>query len=227
MRGFSLLEFLLCTVLLLILILSGFGALDCERSFVQRLERRTLFERESNYRILLMRTQVEGNAERFRSDPFLERAPVLFPDLDFGREETTGSFSGARMIGTPTRFQRTGGSLLCERSIANPDRLLLLAGLNEEAEFGWNYGRVVEQESERLYRLSFCLERPLLVAGSLVEVEMYGYAFQPETLFSMQESGIRAPFFSGLDAFQSSVDEAGVKIQWARNQAEVAFRIGP
>lgn len=226
-KGISLLEFMIATLFLVILIVSGLGALDFERAFAGRINDRTAFEQESNYRMIVIRSMLEDSSESLKLDPFLQRAPICFPGVDFGQEPSPDSFSVARPLSRPARFERDGTLVLTDRPLEDQAHLLLLAGLDSEAAFGWNYARVMASGGMSRYELSFLLDKPPLEAGALVEVEMRGVRFRDSTVYVLNPGGSSSPFFSNVEDFRYDMQPPHVRIQWSRKSVQTQFMLRP
>lgn len=226
-RGFSLLEFMIATTFLMIVIVSGFGALDFERGFIHRMDGRTAFEQESNYRMTVIKALLDDSSQRLKPDVFLERAPTCFPGVDFGQEPATDSFSIARPVSRPNRFERDGETFVTERALEDQKHIVLLAGLDLEASYQWNYGRVASTEPPCRYNIAFLLDKPPLEAGALVEVEMYGVQFRNSTVYLLNPGGSGSPFFSRVDSFAYELQPPHVRVQWSRKSVRTEFMLRP
>ncbi len=153
MKGFSLLESLVATSFFFMILISGYNALDSQNQLIQGMLMRTRAEGESNYRLLVLQSALQGSAEKFNSDPMLAEAVSFFEDLNFGAEPREDAFSFAVPMGEPIRFEWDGNLISVPgSSTITGKKLLLLAGANGSGSFEWNYANVLQRSDSARYR---------------------------------------------------------------------------
>lgn len=218
MKGFSLLEFLIATSFLLVMLLSGYQAIESQWHLSKKMLSRTRPEEESNYRMLVVRNFVHGSTEKQKLDPFLAEVPLFFTDLSFGKTQQKDAFSLAIPRNTPRRFQRENNLYRIPLIPAVKEKqLMLLAGVNSKDQFDWNYATVLQVLIDKQWqtlKLDFLLQRDLMDYGALVEVEINGLSFKNNTLYWISPAGQPEPFFSLLNAFGYEWDQQKLSVFW-------------
>jgi hypothetical protein len=228
MRGVTLLEFLVGMSLFLVLMFFGYHAFDLGRKLHRNIASRTRPEIESNYRLLLMKQLLERSSERLRVHPFLEGAPVFFPDLSFGTKPQANSFSVARVTGLPILLMRSGSNYKMQAgAVLQEEKIFLLAGSDGAGNYCWNYART-EQISkvgeDTFARFHFYTTNPQVEKGVCTEVEIYGFLFQNQTLYAVSSGGALQPFLSPLDSFEYNRNNDTLTIRWQSGAIGVEFR---
>jgi hypothetical protein len=228
MRGVTLLEFLAGLALFLVLLFFSYHAFDMQTRLIKNISARTEPEQESNYRLLLIKHFLERSSLRLRGDPFLERAPIFFQDLSFGKSAQSNSFSIARVIGLVLPFVRSGFHYKLQPGAAlNQDKTYLVAGSDSGGDFSWNYTRldqVLPSAQQTLVRMEPFTMNPEVQRGNLIEVEIHGFVFQNQTLYWISPGGAYQPYFSPLDSFEYDWHEPNLSVRWKTGLIQMEFR---
>jgi hypothetical protein len=226
MKGVTLLEFLVSTSLFVLLLIFSYHTFDSQRRLLNQMESQTKPEEESNYRMLLVKHFLEKCSSKLKVDPFLEAAPVFFPDLSFGQNPQKNSFSVAYITGVPIRFQRAGGNYQVRANVA-AKKVYLLAGSDGAGNYCWNYS-LVEQiwvTSEGLtVQLKNLSSTPEVERGTLIEVEVHGFLFQNRTLYWISPGGAAQPFIASIDSFEYSWSNPALTMLWKKSAIQMEFR---
>jgi len=227
MKGFSLLEFLVATTLFFSIVFAGYASWNSEKDLLGEVLQRSRPEEESNYRLLILQNLILNASDGFRQNLFLEKAPFFFPDLDFGQSPVPNAFSVVRPLGPSIRFERAGGAYRIPAVPAlNPGSVVVMAGCSDTGQYDWNYARVSSVSvsgNDQNLTLNFFLSRSKLDFGSLMEVEIDGFSYQSQTLYSISPSGQSEPFFGPLDEFQYSWKSPQLRIFWRAGLIEAHF----
>lgn len=218
MKGFSLLEFLVATSFFFMILISGYNAMDSQNHLLRGMLARTRAEEESNYRLLVLQTVLQGSAEKLKRDPMLAEAVRFFEDLNFGTEPRKDAFSFPVPIGDPIRFEWDGNQITVpSSSTISGKKLLLLAGANGSGAFEWNYARVLQINTfggMQQLKVQFVLKKDFIQFGSLIEVDVNGIAFQDNSLFWVSPAGQYEPFFESVEEFRYDWQSPRLRIFW-------------
>ena len=229
MKGFSLLEFVAATSLFLVIVLFGYQNFDFEQQLSLQILHRTRPEQESNYRLLVLNGLLRNCSEKLKQDPLLENVPVFFSDLALGKEAREDAFSIVRPVGLPEPFVKTGTLYRVPLdSSLQEGKLVAMAGATDEGLFGWNYAKVarlVAKPDQLLLKLDSLKEKPLLLDGSLIEVEFHGFLFRNQTLYWITQSGQTEPFFGPLEGFHYTWKDPQLFLFWETDFVSVQFPI--
>jgi hypothetical protein len=231
MSGTSLVEFLCAISLLLILIFSGYNALDLQRNLSNWIIERTRPEEESNYRLLVVRSYFHQSGNRLRKDPLLSAMPLCFPDLDFGRNPVPDAFSIIQAIEDPVPFRNEGS--ICRVPAGAPVEAgssIALAGSDLTGAFGWNFARVMEvtdTPAARELGLEFYLNDPVLLRGSAAVVAIHGFSFANNTLYLVSPAGQNQPFLHNLSEFRYEITSGEIKVFWRKGRITSSFEVEP
>jgi hypothetical protein len=231
MRGSSLVEFLCATSFFLVLVLTGFKALDAEMQMSQKMIDRTRPEEESNFRLLAFKAFFQSSAARFRKSAVLSEIPFFFSGLDYGRQPSTSSFSMARPMADPMPFIHEG--FLWRVPLNSPVAIgtnVALAGMTSDAEFTWNYGRVTDvrpQPQELHLLMSLFLTQLDLQSGYFVPVEMHGFAHNNNALYWIGPSGQSEPYFGPVEEFSYQWSSNRLIMSWRSGLIQTSFSVQP
>jgi hypothetical protein len=222
MRGFTLLEILVATLLFLVILIVGHEAARLEKDLILATRAATAPEKECDYRLIVLKHFLEGSSETFKSDKFLEPVPTFFNDLNFGQSPRTDAFSVTIADGSPQRFVRDGSLYRMFVSLKVGD-MLLLGGLTESNHFGWNYAQIRQVQGD-LVEMNFFLPHETLDKGAWIKIEMHGFLFKQETLYWISPAGQVAPFLSPLNDFHFSWVQPQLTISWRSGLSDLEFQ---
>lgn len=217
MRGFSLLEFMIATSFLSIIFLTGFQVLDAQKMLSTQITSRTQSDEESNYRAVVLKNFLYEAAAVFHSDSILRQMPFCFPDLNFGLSPSQKSLSVAVPKSASIPFVYDGSKLKISSAFPiQVDQTLALAGSCVD-QYCWNYAKVTGvMLSGAVQELTIqpFLTQPMPEAGSLLQVELNGFAFQNDTLYWISPAGANEPFWAPLDDFRFEWSGSQVHFYW-------------
>jgi hypothetical protein len=229
MRGTTLLEFLVAISLFSVILFLSYHAFEEQRKTLSFVESRARPETESNFRILVLKHVLERSSERLKTDPFLEKAELFFPDLSFGSLPDPKSFSAAIVVGQPIRFIRSGAEIMvASGSAVEKKKTYLLAGSDAKGAFGWRYD-LCEQTSNQPAGIILKLKSlqpspPVLENGTLIEMEVHGFSYQNNTLYWISPGGAVQPYFAGLDRFEYTWNKPTLIVAWQKGELQTEFR---
>jgi hypothetical protein len=217
MRGFSLLEFVIATTFLCIIFLTGFQVLEAQKLLSTQITGRTQSEEESNYRAMVLKNFFHEVAAAFHRDSLLSKMPFCFPDLNFGLSPSQNSLSIAVPKSASIPFVYDGSKLKISSAFpVQPDQTMALAGSCAD-QYCWNYAKVtgiVLNGSVQELTIQPFLNEPVPEGGSLLLVELNGFAFQKDTLFWISPAGANEPFWAPLDDFRFDWSGSQVHFYW-------------
>jgi prepilin-type N-terminal cleavage/methylation domain-containing protein len=229
MRGMTLLELLVAISLFSVIVFVSYHAFEEQRVVLKGMESRARPETESNFRMLVIKHFLERSSGKFRIDPFLEKADFFFPDLSFGSQPESGKFSAAVVTGTPIRFIRSGSNVMVATgSPVEKKKTYLLAGRDSAGSFGWRYDEC-EQISTTASGIVVTLKSletkaPTLENGTLIEIEIHGFAYQNSTLYWISPGGAMQPYFNDLDRFEYTWNKPTLTVTWQKGELQTEFR---
>ena len=228
MRGLTLMEFMASVSLFLVLLFFGYHAFDSQRRLLNNVNEQIVPEKESNYRLLLIKHFLERSSLRLRVDPLLEGAPIFFPDLKFGTNPQKNAFSIAHVTGIPYSFLRSGAHYrVASGAVLEEDKTFLMAGSDIDGNFSTNYVQAdqVWTTTEGLnVRFDSLTTNPEIVKGKLIEVEIHGFLYQNQTLYRISPGGALQPYLSSLDAFQYTIQNQFLTVRWQSGAIQMEFR---
>lgn len=225
----TLLEFVAGLSLFLVLLFFGYHAFDSQTRLIKNMKARTEPEQESNYRLLLIKHFLERSSERLRGDPFLEEAPIFFPDLSFGKSTQKNAFSVAHVTGSAALpFVRSGFHYKVQPGAPiDPEKTYLIAGSDMGGNLSWNYAKadqVLPSAQQTLVRMEPYTNNPEVQKGSLLEVEIHGLLFQNQTLYWISPGGAPQPYLTPVDSFEYIWNEPALTIRWKTGLIRMEFR---
>jgi hypothetical protein len=225
MKGFSILEFLISMSLFLFILIYGYSGFDLESRLIGDMTQRARPDEESNYRLLVVKNLLQDARTPFLRDWRLAQVPIFFTDLNFGKTARSDAFSFAHALGPPVEFVLNSGSLETSQAVpvAKGD-LLAAAGTTEDGSFGWTYARVTDIASPQEFKIKDLLDKPTLLSGCLMKVEMDGFLYRYETLYSVSPAGQNEPFFGPLDSFDYSWSDPQLLVSWKSGFLNCNFR---
>jgi hypothetical protein len=228
MRGVTLIEFITAISLFFVLLFFSYHAFDSQRRLLKQITVRTQPEEESNYRLLLIKHFLDRSSQRLKVDPFLEGAPIFFPDLSFGKTVLKNAFSVAHATGLPISFQRSGNEYkVPPNALLQTQKTYLMTGCDAGGNFGWNYASTEEIRTTTegfTVRFKPYTSGPELEQGKLIEIEIHGFLFQNQTLYWVSPGGSLQPYLSSLDSFDYIWSDGSLTVHWKTGLIEMEFR---